>query len=372
MRRQQIVETTLSLLAELPLAELTTRRIARAVGVSQPALFRHFTSREGVLLEVLEHARRELATIVEPALAASREPDARLTALAHGLFAYIERRPGLPRLLFADVGPSPAGTAVRDGLRRLVGTQHALVTEIVRDGITDGALRADLHPSRAAAYFIGLLQAGVLQWELDGRTRALGDDVAPLVRFWLSGAGARPGADRDAMQHRARSVHDDENDFNRVSGPLGVLRTLDVRPILASGADPLEEILAALDANGPTGVLCLTAPFRPAPLIGLLAGRGHEVVAWEGPAGTWSIDVVVGGAPGLVDLSELPAPEPLERVLQATARLAEGEVFVARTPRVPRLLLQRLAERPGLRTEVHEHPDGSATLRVTRGDEVSE
>jgi AcrR family transcriptional regulator len=49
-RRSQIVEATLRLVAELGLAGASMSRIAEAVGISNAALYRHFASREDILI----------------------------------------------------------------------------------------------------------------------------------------------------------------------------------------------------------------------------------------------------------------------------------------------------------------------------------
>jgi hypothetical protein len=70
-------------------------------------------------------------------------------------------------------------------------------------------------------------------------------------------------------------------------------------------------------------------------------------------------------APAVEDLRDLEAPQPLERILIATAKLAPGEAYSARVPRYPRLLLPRLEER-GLLYEVVEEPDGTALVHIRR------
>ncbi len=47
-------------------------------------------------------------------------------------------------------------------------------------------------------------------------------------------------------------------------------RVLDVRPILAAGGEPLEEILAAAGGVPTGGSLVVIAPFEPVPLFGAL------------------------------------------------------------------------------------------------------
>jgi len=70
-------------------------------------------------------------------------------------------------------------------------------------------------------------------------------------------------------------------------------------------------------------------------------------------------------APEVLDLRDLEAPEPLQRILEACAALAPGASLAARTPRYPEMLLPQL-ERRGLAWRVVEEPDGSGLVRVRR------
>jgi hypothetical protein len=53
-------------------------------------------------------------------------------------------------------------------------------------------------------------------------------------------------------------------------------KTLDVRPILASGDEPFSRIRASIDALGPNEGLSVVAPFLPSPLIEKLASEGFQ------------------------------------------------------------------------------------------------
>jgi hypothetical protein len=67
----------------------------------------------------------------------------------------------------------------------------------------------------------------------------------------------------------------------------------------------------------------------------------------------------------VLDLRDLPAPEPMERILDACARLAPGGAVAARTPRFPRMLLS-LLERRGLRWAALEEADGTGLVYAER------
>jgi uncharacterized protein (DUF2249 family) len=144
----------------------------------------------------------------------------------------------------------------------------------------------------------------------------------------------------------------------------GHLTTFDVRPILARGEHPLDEALRLVDAMAPGDELELFAPFEPRPLMERLRGRGCEVTA-ELHQEVWVVRAGKGGLLPLLELSDLPAPEPMERALEAVAALAQGAVLLARLPRHPVLLLEQLRAR-GVASETALRPDGTAVLWARR------
>jgi uncharacterized protein (DUF2249 family) len=53
-------------------------------------------------------------------------------------------------------------------------------------------------------------------------------------------------------------------------------KTLDVRPIIANGAEPFTKIRAAVNALQPGEGLSVVAPFLPSPLIEKLGSEGFQ------------------------------------------------------------------------------------------------
>jgi len=357
-RRHQVVEATLALLATTPIDRITTRQIARKVGMSQPALFRHFRSREAILQAVVSHARSELERLAAQALARQDAPLEALQHFARNLLGFVERNPGMPRLLFHQVAKGERAPYQRP-LAHLVSMQRSLVAELVREAQRRGQVSEQVDSRGAAALFVALVQGVLLQWQLSDAASSLGESGAALLEFWLAGLRGGAPVAREAARTRADARADTPEPL---AGPLA---TLDVRPLLAAGSDPLERILEALEGIGSDGLLKLTAPFRPAPLLVLLKGRGFRFHVRELEPSVFEVEIQPPGAPEIEDLRDLPAPEPLERVLEAIAQLAPGAAFLARVPRYPRLLLPRLEER-GMQWAVHEEPDQSALIHVRR------
>lgn len=379
VRRHQIMEASLALLAETSLESLSTRAIARAVGLTQPGLFRHFRSRDEILLAVIQRARERLAERVQGTLETHTAAVSRLGGVVESLLGHVEESPGLPRLLFADAATTQAADApVRAALRHLMAMQRNVVGELVRAGQREGALSAAVPADQAAAVLIGAIQGLILQWELEGHERPLVPRGREALALWMRGAAPRPGDGDEphSVEPPPPTQPDELSAPQRApaasSRPPSRLSVLDVRPFIERGHDPLREILAAVEAAGPESLTCVIAPFAPRPLVTLLSSRGYRVTlrplagAAAGPAPAWAVEISGPDAPAVLALEDSEPPEPLQRVLEASASLAEGAALVARVPREPHLLYPRLRER-GLAWETVVVPETTeALVRVER------
>ncbi len=345
-----MVEAALELLADTGLNELSTRRVARHLGLSQPALFRHFRSRDALLVAVVETTRAQLGQIAQGLLERPADGVARLEELAVSLAEFVQLHPGLPRLLFSDGGAD--SQPLRTALAQLLSMQRSLVAELVRQGQREGLLDRRVDPQRAALLFVGMLQALSLQWQLSGRDGDLVAEVRPLLRLWLEGVQGQGEGGTKLPVQTDEAVQDG-------------ITSLDVRPILGSGRDPLDDVLAAVARLRPGAALLLTAPFRPAPLIALLGSHGHQVHARILDDGACCVAVVVRSQQPVAILIDREPPEPMEAALVAAEGLEPGQSWLAWLPRYPRLLLPLLDQR-GLVYTVAEAADGRALLHLRR------
>jgi len=65
--------------------------------------------------------------------------------------------------------------------------------------------------------------------------------------------------------------------------------TIDVRPLIANGEEPLALIRSKVDALAPDDTLTVIAPFLPAPLIELLRSEGFHATPEHRSDGAWSV-----------------------------------------------------------------------------------
>jgi len=361
-RQREIVAITLQLLASTSLERLSTRQIAGALSISQPALFRHFPSRDDLLLAVVDHTRANLAALAEEVLAAGNAEE-QLAQLMTRFFAFIEEHPGLPALLFSSALPEDG--PVRHALKHIMAMQVNLVAELVREGQTKRQFNPSIPAKVAATAFIGLIQGTVFQWRLADCEKPLGQDASTLYRLWLDGIAANSDGEPAGLKRAGTSGESTADaDSGESTGPPEIAE-LDVRPTIAEGLDPQLLIFRQVSVLCPRSVLKIIAPFRPSPLVALLEQRGHSATVTESGPQHFQVEIVIGGGASIDDLRDLEPPGPLERVLEEGTRLAEGGVYLARLPRFPRLLLPHLEQRK-LVVSVYEESDGTVLILVRK------
>src|SRR5205809_3737883 len=81
-RKRQLLAQAKHLFVTLGYQNTTTEKIARAAGVSEPVLYRHFASKKALFLEVLEEIRHATLERWNIEISRLRDPLAKLHALS--------------------------------------------------------------------------------------------------------------------------------------------------------------------------------------------------------------------------------------------------------------------------------------------------
>ena len=101
-RRQQILEVLARELETHPGSRITTAALARAVGVSEAALYRHFASKAKMFEALIDFAEESVFGLINRILEQETEADVRCDRIAQLLLGFAERNPGITRVLLGD------------------------------------------------------------------------------------------------------------------------------------------------------------------------------------------------------------------------------------------------------------------------------
>jgi len=101
-RKQQILEILALQLEVNPGTRITTANLARAVGVSEAALYRHFASKAKMFEALIDFSEDSVFGLIKSILTQERDAIVRCEKIVQVLLGFSERNPGITRVLAGD------------------------------------------------------------------------------------------------------------------------------------------------------------------------------------------------------------------------------------------------------------------------------
>lgn len=188
-RRQAVVETACRVFAKSSYHGSTTAQIARETGVSEPVLYRHFSSKRELYVACLDAVWERVHALWAKAL--EREPDPANWLKAIGK-AYLEER-SAARVVLVDLWIQALTEAaddpeIRRALRAQVREVHDFVAALIRRAQDAGAVVADRDADAEAWIFISLGLLTTIDRRLGNLVGDEFQDIFASRRAWMTGS----------------------------------------------------------------------------------------------------------------------------------------------------------------------------------------
>lgn len=180
-RRREILAAMLAMAGEEGAEQVTTRALARCVGISEPALYRHFPDGKAEMWRALAgFVGEHMQAAWRGALAEAEGAPEQLRALITAQLGLMASMPALPAILFTRALHRD-NAALRTGIAEVAGRFHARVEQIVAEGQRRGELSAGVEPDAAAWLLISVAQGTAMRWWLTERSFALEAEGARIL-----------------------------------------------------------------------------------------------------------------------------------------------------------------------------------------------
>jgi AcrR family transcriptional regulator len=183
-RRAAVLEEACNVFSRASYRGATTAEIAKAAGISEPILYRHFGSKRDLYLACLEETWQRFRRGAEEAIA--EDPSSCLGRIADRYMASKERV-RLIDLWIQALSVAPEDAVIGQALREQIREVHDFFADLIRRGQQGGHVPADRDPVAEAWIFV----ASGLLVTVDNRLGGLiGDDLQRVRnerRRWMLG-----------------------------------------------------------------------------------------------------------------------------------------------------------------------------------------
>lgn len=181
-RQHEIVDAAIELAARQGMANLTVKNLSAAVGVTEPALYRHFSGKNAIVSAMIDRFDivPETGRMSEIGLAAVEK-------FIRKRLAGIESSPALARIMFAEEmfsGDESAAARMRDMRER----HTILMRELLRQARSRGEIRTDIPVEMLFCLVMGAVRMLVKQWGMNPEKKSLsrqGEELLVTLRTVL-------------------------------------------------------------------------------------------------------------------------------------------------------------------------------------------
>lgn len=170
-RRHQILEALAQELEKSPGERITTAGLARAVGVSEAALYRHFPSKAKMFEGLIEFLEETVFGLINRILNDDKRAVVRCEKILTVMLGFAARNPGISRILVGEVL-----TGETERLRQRIGQFfdriETQLKQVLREGELAGELRSGDNIGAIANLMLAMAEGRINQYVRSGFKRS--------------------------------------------------------------------------------------------------------------------------------------------------------------------------------------------------------
>lgn len=166
-RQIEIIEAASGLLTRQGLMGLTIKNLAKEMGFSEGAIYRHFSSKEEILVTMLTYLRLNMQERLAEAMAVSNHPEEQLKAVFANQFAFFSAHPHYIVIVLSE-GLLEYTEAVQQALLGLILSKKAILDKIIEHAQKEGIFKSNLSTEFLTHTIMGTFRLLMLKWRMAG------------------------------------------------------------------------------------------------------------------------------------------------------------------------------------------------------------
>lgn len=189
-RKAVTVQAVINLAAGQNPNDITTSAIAKYMGLTQGALFRHFVNKEAIWQSVMEWVADSLLKRVDYATDAARSPLEALEAIFMTHIDFVTQHPGVPRILLAELQRAEM-TPAKEMVQTMLKRYEERLCSLIEQGKSCGELEPTVATASAAILFIGTIQGLVIRSLLTENPKKTQSDAVGVFAVYQRGVRSK-------------------------------------------------------------------------------------------------------------------------------------------------------------------------------------
>lgn len=164
-RQLEIVAASGKLLTNYGVSGLTIKNLAKEVRFSESAIYRHFASKEDIMLAMLNYLAACMHKILNDAVLSSTIPAVQLTTLFHNQFAFFIENKHFVSVVYLD-GLMEESKGINETIHKILMVQVENFAPVVKAGQQQGVFTNVISTDELIHIMIGAARLEMYKWRV--------------------------------------------------------------------------------------------------------------------------------------------------------------------------------------------------------------
>ena len=164
-RKKQIMTEATMIVSKDGLNSLTMSAVAKRVGVTEGALYRHFSSKNDLIMEILHDIFMETTNQISEVSSQNITNSEKLEYIIINQLSMFKDRPAQANFLFAEEY-FLTNHSIKVMVYTIINTVQLFLQEIFESGKSNGEFKSTVEPRHVSLMFLGMIRMLVMNWKL--------------------------------------------------------------------------------------------------------------------------------------------------------------------------------------------------------------
>ena len=179
-RQVQIIEESMELIASKGIQGFTIKNLSKAIGISEPAIYRHFESKTDILLSILNNFK-DMGAIMSMIIDNDDTALEKIEFMFSKMLEVFSEQPSIVSVIFSEE-IFKNETVLKDRIIEVHNMHQDNVEKIIVRGQKAGNVRKDIDDHSLALIIMGSLRLLVKRWDLNNHNFDLAKEGKKLIK----------------------------------------------------------------------------------------------------------------------------------------------------------------------------------------------
>ncbi len=179
-RQVEIINISIDIIAKKGIQGLTIKNLSKEIGISEPAIYRHFESKTDILLAILKNFEEVSSFMNEAMKVGNGTTISKIEFMFSKIIEIFSLEPSHISVIFSEE-IFKNEEVLKDKIVEIMNSKQKSIEDLLIEGQRKGEIRDDIDYKTLALIVIGSLRLIVKQWDLKNQHENLNEEGQKLV-----------------------------------------------------------------------------------------------------------------------------------------------------------------------------------------------